>query len=677
MMKQIIHRDEIDLSVWVEADVSALSEGDREKFERRREAIHRFVEGATLAEINAASGIADGQFYHLLRRCLMTHEDGQLFGYRGLLRYRRQDAYTRTKALPTKKNSRRGGHVGAFSLLLESHPELGAWLQRKVRERFLLLQQLHAEAGLKLRLSGLGRLHAAFLNECRAHGLTANDYPFTTDSLAKRSLSKAYRLALLEQFGLAARSSGATHLKGLPTRVPTYAPTRAFEVVEFDGHRLDVRLKIVVTDPLGFEQQFEIERIWLLVILDVYSRAVLGYHVSLNHEYNRYDVVRTVISALEPRAARRFTVPGLTYGPDDGFPSARLPETAYAQWTWFKLDGAKANLAGEVRHALTEFMGCVVDVGPRHTPDDRPYIERFFGSIASRLSSRLPGFTGSNPADARRALADPKGNLRLYVSLAELEDLLEAALAAYNAMPHSGLNGRTPLEAVAHSIRTRGHWLNWLPEGRRRSLYLMQTPKRARVRGYLAQGQRAHVNFFGVRYTNATLAATASFIGTELKLYFDSADLRTVHAVTRDGTDLGLLKAQGAWGEFAHDLSLRQEILRQRGRKHSETLNGAFIQSFVAAKVKAARGSRRAASSLAKTLRTLAAAPTAATVAASPPTVEPSAPVVDRAVKPQPILRIVTTPPLASGRIEPQRLPIGTGYAGSFDEVLATLKESS
>ena len=38
-------------------------------------------------------------------------------------------------------------------------------------------------------------------------------------------------------------------------------------------------------DPLGFEQELEIERIWLLVIVDVWRRAVLGYHVSLNREY--------------------------------------------------------------------------------------------------------------------------------------------------------------------------------------------------------------------------------------------------------------------------------------------------------------------------------------------------------------------------------------------------------
>ena len=138
-----------------------------------------------------------------------------------------------------------------------------------------------------------------------------------------------------------------------------------------------------------------------------------------------------------------------------------------------------------MRHALADFIGCFLDAGPTRTPDDRPYVERFFGSIAASLSSRLPGYTGTNARDLRRALADPKGDLRLYVSLAEIEELLEASIAAYNAMPHDGLNGRTPLEAVEHSVRGRGAILNWLPEAKRRTLCLMQTPKRATVRGYL------------------------------------------------------------------------------------------------------------------------------------------------------------------------------------------------
>jgi putative transposase len=303
-------------------------------------------------------------------------------------------------------------------------------------------------------------------------------------------------------------------LKGLPqTQGELTAPaaTRPLQVVEFDGHRLDVRLKVVVRDPLGFEHEFELERVWLLVIIDVRTRVVLAYHLVLAREYSRYDVIKTIEKALEPHKLCTFSIPGLGYGSHAGFASQRLPELAYAMWEWMRLDNAKANLAQETLKALCEFVGCFADAGAPHHPDERPYIERFFGTIARTMSSRLPGYTGSHPKDLRRALTDPKGNLRLFVSLDELEELVEFSIATYNATPHSGLNGRTPLEALEHWVRGKHAPLNWLPQFHRRTLCLMQSARRCAVRSYLKAGARPHINLYGVRYTSPELAEHAPY----------------------------------------------------------------------------------------------------------------------------------------------------------------------
>ncbi|MBW8832685.1 MAG: hypothetical protein JF606_25460 [Burkholderiales bacterium] len=115
----------------------------------------------------------------------------------------------------------------------------------------------------------------------------------------------------------------------------------------------------------------------------------------------------------------------------------------------------------------------------------------------------------------------------------------------YNASPHDGLNGRTPLEAVEHSLRGRGTVVTWLPEAKRRTLCLMQTPKRATVRGYLHQGQRPHINFHGVRYTNTLLASTTAFLGQSLRIYYHSDDLRTVRTFAPDGAEIGRAERRG------------------------------------------------------------------------------------------------------------------------------------
>ena len=464
---------------------------------------------------------------------------------------------------------------------------------------------------------------------------------------------------MLNNFGLAARAAGASHLKGLP-RAAGHATAiiRPYQVVEFDGHRLDVRLKIVVKDPLGFEQEFEIERIWLLVIIDVCTRAVLGYHLVLAREYSRYDVIKTIEKALSPHQPRTFTLNNVGYGETGGFPSGKMPELGYAIWERMRLDNAKANLAGETMTALCEFVGCMGDAGPPHQPDDRPYIERFFGTIASTLSSRLPGYTGSNPRDLRRALADPKGNLRLFVSLAEMEELMEASIAGYNATPHAGVNGRSPLEAMEYLVRGKGHMISWLPESKRRTMCLMQTAHRCRVRGYLAQGTRPHINLFQVRYTSEALAASTSLLGQDLRVYYNSDDLRTVRAFLLDGSELGILKAQGAWGEISHDLKLRREIMKLRGKQRMDfMIDQAFIERFVAVKKEKAKKSRRAASDLERTVRVLSNAPTVNTPPGPPKTA------ASQPKQLEPAAQDIESPaPAGRRKVEPQILTIVSGF---------------
>ena len=640
-----------DTSTWPEFDPGTLPATQRKTFDARRLAIEMFVVDSSLTEIEAQTGINRRQVYRSLESAAALHADGRPYGWRALVPHTRVGDYRRMAKV--RRHPVGLGTAGAFGLLLGAHPPLAHWISEQVRAKRVSVDQISTDDGLRLRVRSLTKLHLGFLDQCRALGLTSADYPFSTDHMGIRSLAAAVRAECLRTFERGARLAGASHLKGLPTEACSVpAALQALDVVEFDGHRLDVRLKVVVRDPLGFEQEFEIERIWLLVIVDVWSRAVLGYHVSLNREYSRYDVIRTIENSLAPHRIRKFTLPGVGYGAAGGFPSGKLTELGYATWQWFKLDNAKANLAGDVQYALADFIGCFIDAGPAHSPDDRPYIERFFGTVASSLSSRLPGYTGTNARDIRRTLADPKGNLRLYVSLDELEDLLEASLAQYNASPHNGLNGRTPLEAVEHSVRGRGAMLNWLPAAKRRTLCLMHTPHTSTVRGYLDQGQRPHVNFHGVRYTNTLLASTALYLGKKLRLYYNSQDLRTVRAFAEDGAEIGVLKAQGAWGEIVHDLKLRQEVVRLRGRKHlAGAMNHEGLTQFIEDKLAKAKRSRRGASELTQTLRALAAAPTS--VSPPAPLTAPAEPASSAAPSP-------------TALVKPRRLSIPSGYVGSL-----------
>ncbi|MDR6413102.1 UNVERIFIED_ORG: hypothetical protein ABIC54_000712 [Burkholderia sp. 1263] len=80
------------------------------------------------------------------------------------------------------------------------------------------------------------------------------------------------------------------------------------------------------------------------------------------------------------------------------------------------------------------------------------------------------------------ALSDPKGDLRLYVALDELAELVEYAISGCNGTPHRGLNNATPLEAMEYFVRGRETMLVWLAEHQRRTLCLMQSARQCRVR---------------------------------------------------------------------------------------------------------------------------------------------------------------------------------------------------
>jgi len=147
---------------------------------------------------------------------------------------------------------------------------------------------------------------------------------------------------------------------------------------------------------------------------------------------------------------------------------------------------------------VCDAVGSHIDAGPFGEPNERPYIERFFGTIGSTLSNRLPGTTGYSAQDVRRALSDPGAKTQLLLSTDELAELLEVSIANYNGTPHDGLGGRSPLEAMAYHIEQKRAPLRILAEPYRRNLLLLQPAHVSIVRGNLRRGVRPYVNLYGV-----------------------------------------------------------------------------------------------------------------------------------------------------------------------------------
>ena len=550
----------LDMTRWPGVDVKALALDVRPRFRQRVAAVQAYARGVRISEVERQTGLDRRTLYRTIERAVKAHPDGRPWGYRALIPSLRTKAYERrTKLKPTTTGR---GYAGEFAQLLDRHSELEQLLRRMIQERMVWLTQKEDT----FYLHRLKYAHQRFLEACRSLGLTARDYPLNSEEKARRSLGRNLRDRMLSGFNQAARSALAPNIK--PAAALAFAPempvTEPFDTVEFDAHKLDVRLKILDQDPYGEAQIVEIERVWLLALIDVATRAILGYTLCLRREYSRYDVIRTFEQALKPAPVPRTTIPGLEPMQGGGFVSTVLPETAYACWQRIRFDNARAHLAADSLDVACELLGCTVDVGPAYEPNDRPFIERFFGTVASQFSHRLPGTTGSNATDLVRELSRQKGDLRLVVGFDELQELLALWVWNYNGAPHSGLGGRTPLEAMTAAIRRRQTLLRYLPEALRANLCLLQSAHRGRVRGNVSRGDKPHVSFYHVRYTSPALAQSPHLIGKHLRIYYDVDDIRVLRAYLPDGTELGELSVGGLWRRTPHSLDTRRRIFRAK-----------------------------------------------------------------------------------------------------------------
>lgn len=586
-----------DLQNWPTVDPSALTDADRTSYNTRCEAIKIFLEESQtpVSVILERTGVNRSSLYRLLERCWAKHADGRIFGFRGAIPYARLKKYERTVQVDAMREGR-GGSSGAFTQLLRDYPAIEKLLKRLGKERNKPIRSAREVRKPLLEIHGL------FLKACRAAKIKPAEYPFTESRLGYRSMQSYFKKMAEESFSGAVSYAGGLRAGGSVSefeQIP--AATRAFEVVEFDGHKIDLRISVKIRDPFGFETLLELHRIWILVLLDVFTRAVIGYSLALGKEYNKDDVAAALQSGMTPFKPREYKIPTLAIQEGGGFPSAFIPETAYACWDWLCIDGARSHLATDTLSRLNQIIGCWTDNGPPAEPDARPFIERFFHLVSRHFAHRLPGTMGSDAQSIEKILSDPGSDITLLVELNELEDMIEVLLADYNGETHAGIGNRTPLEAMSYWVKRQPGYLRTLPRFMQSNLCLLQEARVAPIKGSVKSGVRPHINFSNVRYTNDILASNAGLIGKKLRIYYDVSDIRVIKAFFEDGSELGILTAARPWCFTPHSLRVRQEIFRLIAERKLEVRDGDNpIEAWEKYKWGQARSNKKAANALAK-----------------------------------------------------------------------------
>ena len=552
-----------DVANWPGVNITQLNNKDRKRVEQYQQAIGRYLDGHKVKDICKIKGVCNSELVRVIKRCLEIHEDGSIWGFRALLFHVPQHGYQRIKPVAPATGDGRSGRARALSQLFSKFPQL-AELARGLLVKDLTGQTLH-ESRIPLK-----SIHKRLVTACRALGLTAKDYPLNQKYLGRAALYRYLKALMNTRAAIVARcGERAAKNWGTGTEIAEEPrKLRPFQVVEFDGHRIDLSCTVLIPSPYGGFEKRAIERFWILVVIDVCTRVVLGYAISLRREYNQDDVLRCFKNAITAWRPQQLTIPGLSYPAAGCFPSDVYPELQWAAFDEIKWDNAKAHLAEKTLDRLCTILGCSPNAGPVATPNKRPFIERWFQTFEANGFWRLPSTTGSNPKDPR--CKDPEeAALKYEIYLNDIEELAGVIVADYNWDPHSGIGYRPPLEHLGILLEDEEikDMIRMLPAARRNNLPLLDIEVTRHVRGSVVEGVRPYVEFESVRYTSSILARSPELIGKRLRLSVNPEKASTLRAFLPSGAELGVLTARGVWGRTPHTLEARKAIFVLRNRK--------------------------------------------------------------------------------------------------------------
>ncbi len=201
---------------------------------------------------------------------------------------------------------------------------------------------------------------------------------------------------------------------------------RPLALVQIDHTKLDV---IIVDD----ETRLSIGRPWITLAIDVYSRMVVGFYVSLDPP-SANSTGLCLANAILPKETWLAKRGIANTWPCYGFPAA------------VHFDNAK-EFRGEMLRRACEQYDIELDFRPVATPHFGSHIERMMGTLGTALHE-LPGTTFSSPAkrgeydsDAQAALTLPE--LEVYIA--------EYITGVYHQRVHSGLK-MPPIKRWADAI---------------------------------------------------------------------------------------------------------------------------------------------------------------------------------------------------------------------------------
>jgi len=552
----------VDTSTWATPDEGALAGTVRARYFARKSAVALYLAGADEDEILKKSGIGAKQTYRLVReRCLQVHPDGQPYGWRALVPYLRIKPYERHR--PIRVSPFGTGAAGVFTAMLDRHPDL----RKKLDHRILREASPDKLSEIKITRKNHWRW---FKDQLRALGYELRgEWPFSRDSekygyssicrYVNKILSKNPRKLAIE-------SGGPELARKLKTGDGTNRPVfRFMQRIEMDAHKTDGRFCVSIPLLDGESKEIIVHRLWVIVLQEVVTRAVLGYYFSMNREVSADDVRRAIKCALSRWVAKPVCFSDAPYEPGAGLLSSVGPEFVRLCWDETSVDGALAETCKIIRDILSQCVGSTLltpetSFARRRSPDDRPNIEAFFRNLAGGGFQRMSNTTGGKPED-RKGRKPEQVALASRFQIEYAQELLDVMIANYNRRPCASIGGRSPLNYAKFLFENSNKNYKYTSESTIESLFSFR--KLCPVKGGAKEGRKPYVNFCRGRYSNDILAGMNDLVGKRIwVVWHKEDDGRVALATMQNGVALGVLRAAPPWNISPHNQAVRSAICR-------------------------------------------------------------------------------------------------------------------
>jgi putative transposase len=349
------------------------------------------------------------------------------------------------------------------------HPRVDTLIEEHIRKDYLTREQPSIQV-----------LYEIIWKECREQGLPVPSKKAVSSRVHRVSPKKQTRA---RRGFKEVRERHVMANAGLRASAP-------LDIVEIDHHKADVLI-------VGDAGRQLIGRAYLTVVLDVFSRCIVGFSLSLKANAAN-SLAAALVQAFSPKEpwCKRHKI-------KMDWPVFGIPKRIHVD--------LGADFISEAFRDGCEKYGIQLTYRERGKPHQSGLVERMFGTLSKRIK-RLPGTTFSNPME-RGSYNSEK---RAALTLEELRTYLAHEIDLYHHREHKSLH-TTPLYKWKQGIEQNGPPV--FPDEDFEAIIIDFFPFKWR------KIRREGIEIFGEKYFHKSLT---DYLEQELSIKYDPEDIGTI-----------------------------------------------------------------------------------------------------------------------------------------------------